>query len=316
MGTGGNGADTSTENTLTAPLVPSVAYRTQFGSMIQGKAEEAIKSDLFEEYAGKIQLIFTSPPFPLNNKKRYGNLRGEEYVTWFKAMAPLLVSLLTPDGSIVIELGNSWESGKPVMSTLALRSLLEFQEAQNLHLCQTFIGHNPARLPSPAAWVTVERIRAKDSYTNIWWMSPSERPKADNRNVLTPYSKSMKRLLERQSYNAGERPSEHKIGSKSFLKDHGGAIPSNVLPFSNTSASDRYQEYCRQHGLEVHPARMPQGIAEFFVRFLTEPGDYVLDPFAGSNTTGEVCEELGRNWIGIEPNEDYIRGSMGRFASL
>jgi site-specific DNA-methyltransferase (cytosine-N4-specific) len=46
---------------------------------------------------------------------------------------------------------------------------------------------------------------------------------------------------------------------------------------------------------------------------LTEPGDTVLDIFAGSNTTGEAAERLGRKWIALEPNQDYLIGSAFRF---
>ena len=74
-------------------------------------------------------------------------------------------------------MGNSWEPGEPVMSTLALRSLLEFQSKNGLHLCQEFIWQNPAKLPSPAQWVNIERIRVKDSFTKLWWMSPNVKPK-------------------------------------------------------------------------------------------------------------------------------------------
>ena len=199
------------------------------------------------------------------------------------------------------------------MSTLALKSLLAFLEAGKLNLCQQFIWNNPARLPSPAQWVNVERIRLKDSFTHLWWMSPTERPKADNRQVLSKYSDSMKRLLLTKKYNAGKRPSEHNIGEKSFLKNNRGAIPSNVITLANTQASSAYLDYCRSKNLTLHPARMPIGLAEFFIKFLTEPGDLVLDPFAGSNTTGAAAESLKRKWIGFEPEKVYIRGSRGRF---
>lgn len=295
--------------------------------MIQGTAEAVLASPLAEPYRGKVGLVFTSPPFPLNNKKRYGNEQGEAYLEWLASIAPLLAEMLTPDGSIVVELGNAWEPGRPVMSTLALRALLAFQERAKLHLCQQFVAYNPARLPTPAQWVTVERIRVKDAFTNIWWFSPTERPKADNKRVLAPYSASMRRLLKRGTYNAGTRPSEHLIGRTSFLTDHGGAIPpnvlnlppseeeaaANVLPFANTGAQDRYQVYCRERGYTPHPARMPISIAQFFVRFLTDEGNLVLDPFGGSNTTGSAAEGLGRRWLAIEPQIDYIRGSRGRF---
>lgn len=288
-------------------------YKTKRGRLFVGTAESVLTSSDAKKYRGKVQLVFTSPPFPLNRKKKYGNLQGEEYLEWLEEISLLLKDFLTADGSIVMEVGNAWEKGNPVMSTLAMRALLAFQESSGLHLCQQFICYNPARLPSPAQWVTVERVRVKDAFTHVWWMSPSPRPKADNRRVLKAYSKSMLQLLASQKYNAGKRPSEHHVGEKSFLKNNQGAIPSNVLTLSNTRTNDPYQVYCRDHGFEMHPARMQSDLADFFIKFLTEPGDLVLDPFAGSNTTGAAAEKLKRKWIAIEPNEEYVRGSRGRF---
>lgn len=221
--------------------------------------------------------------------------------------------MLAPDGSFVVELGNAWELGEPVMSTLALRAMLALLDAGEFKLCQQFVTYNPARLPSPVQWVNVERSRVKDAYTHVWWMSRTARPKADNRRVLTEYSPSMKKLIKRQSYNAGHRPSEHKIGETSFLTDHGGAIPPNVLKVSNTVSVEKYRAYCKERDLKMHPARMAPEIPEFFVKFLADPGDLVLDPFGGSNTTGAAAENLGRQWIALEPDGGFIEGSIGRF---
>lgn len=292
----------------------TLAYSTRWGRMLHGRSDDLLGNGSLTRFEGRVNLVFTSPPFPLNRKKRYGNETGESYIRWLCAFGPLLKRMLASDGSIVMEMGNSWEPGAPVMSTLALRSLLEFQATNNLHLCQEFIWQNPAKLPSPAQWVNVKRIRVKDSFTRLWWMSPQQRPKANNLQVLQEYSPAMKSLLKKGSYNAGRRPSEHNIGAESFLRNNGGSIPSNVLTFSNTLSSDPYQRYCREHGLQPHPARMPSALAEFFINFLTDPGDLVLDPFGGSNTTGAASEMLKRNWISVEANEAYIKASRGRFA--
>jgi site-specific DNA-methyltransferase (cytosine-N4-specific) len=291
------------------------AYQTKLGAVYCGKSEDVLVSKPLQRFRGKVQLILTSPPFPLNRKKKYGNLQGEDYIEWLSSFGALLTEFLRPDGSIVLEIGNGWEPGRPAMSTLAVRSLLALLDAGSLKLCQQFVCHNPARLPSPAQWVTVERIRVKDSFTQIWWMSPTDRPKADNRRILKPYSDSMNKLLQSGKYNTGRRPSQHHIGEKSFLTNNCGAIPPNVISVSNTKASDPYSRYCRENHLPIHPARMASDVAEFFIKFLTEPGDLVLDPFAGSNTTGGAAERLGRQWLAIEPNAEYIEGSIGRFES-
>jgi site-specific DNA-methyltransferase (cytosine-N4-specific) len=282
--------------------------------MYRGKVEDFLDSAEAKDLEGKVQLLFTSPPFPLTKQKDYGNLTGETYLTWLRDLAPRFAELLADDGSMVIELGNSWEPGEPAMSTLPLRALLAFQEAAELTVCQQFICNNPARLPSPAQWVTVERIRVKDSYTHVWWMAKQSRPKASNRRVLEEYSPSMKRLLLRGTYNSGRRESGHILSEGTFNKDNGGAIPSNVFNFANTRSGDAYRKYCRAIGVKAHPAQMQMRLVEWFTNFLTDEDDLVFDPFGGSNSTGAGAEKLNRNWVSVEPNIDYIRGSIGRFS--
>src|SRR5262245_50268175 len=74
------------------------AYRTPLGAMLQGRSEEILPK-IVRELKGKVQLIFTSPPFPLNNKKRYDNFQGDQYLLWFSSYASIFRSLLAPDGS-------------------------------------------------------------------------------------------------------------------------------------------------------------------------------------------------------------------------
>lgn len=306
------------------------AYSTDLGTMYQATIEDFL-DQRGADLVGQVQLIFFSPPFPLNRKKQYAHKDGEAYLRWLGDLAPRLAKLLKPKGSLVVEIGNAWEPGRPVMSLLPLQALMAIAEKGELNVCQQFVCHNPARLPSPAQWVTVERIRVKDSYTHVWWMSPDDKPLANNRNVLKPYSPAMNKLLARQSYNDGKRPSGFDIGSESFLQDNRGAIPPNALEvaaepedeyeenffkFANTSSTDGYSSYCRDNDLKLHPARMPAGLPKFFIEFLTSEGDLVLDPFAGSNTTGAMAERLKRRWMATEPEGDFIEGSVGRFPRL
>lgn len=318
-------------------------YQTDLGSAYCGDSLKVLNSKPLAAYKGQVQLAFTSPPFPLNTKKSYGNLQGEDYIRWFAKFAPLLRDIVTDDGSIVIEIGNAWMPGQPTMSTHVLEAFLRFLKKGDLHLCQEFIWYNPARLPSPIEWVNKERSRVKDAFTRIWWMSPTPRPKADNRKVLREYSPSMKRLIKTGKYNAGARPSEHHVGAESFKTNNNGAIPPNVggidalpslngvitpkrfaefleqtanlLKAANTLSSDDYRRFCLEKGAPVHPARMPPTLVEFFVKFLTDQGDTVLDPFAGSNTTGSVAQNLGRRWLAIEADWSFAAHSIGRFDS-
>lgn len=288
-------------------------YSTNNGLCLNGDCKEIIAKYMTKNYAGKVQLIFTSPPFPLNRKKSYGNLTGEEYIDWLCSIGDLLKPLLTQDGSLVIELGNAWNPGEPTVSTLPMEALLALKKRCGFYLCQEFIYYNPAKLPGPTEWVNKRRERVKDSFTRIWWLSNNPHPKANNSNVLQEYSSQMKKLIERGSYNSGLRPSEHKISDTAFSNNNSGSIPANVIIASNTTSNDPYLIKCKEQGLSLHPARMPHAIPSFFIKMLTDENDLVFDCFAGSNTTGKCAETLNRKWISTEINSEYFKGSKLRF---
>lgn len=259
-----------------------------------------------------VKLVVTSPPFALTRQKEYGNVDVERYLDWFMPFAHEIRRILTDDGSFVLDIGGTWNKGHPT------RSLYHFEVAIALtrelfHLAQEFFWYNPSKLPSPAEWVTVRRIRVKDAVNLVWWFSKSENPDADNRRVLTEYSGAMLKLLS-NGYRAKARPSGWDITDK-FSTDHGGAIPPNLLQIANTESNSQYLRLCRSSGKKVHPARFPYGLPEFFVRFLTEPGDLVYDCFGGSNVTGRVCEDLQRRWVISELDESYLEASAFRFVN-
>ncbi len=258
-----------------------------------------------------VNLAMTSPPFALTFKKEYGNQHQDDYVQWFCQYASEIHRLLTDDGSFVVDLGGAWRKGSPTRSLYVYRLILALCEQIGFQLAQEFFWYRPAALPSPAEWVTVRRIRVKDAVNYIFWLSKTKHPKADNRRVLVPYSKDMKRLIEK-GYRAKQRPSGHNITAK-FDRNLGGAIPSNLLELGNNDASGTYMAACKKLGLKPHPARYPVGIPSFFISLCTESGDLVMDPFGGSNTTGYAAQSLDRRWIAIESHEPYLRGSTLRF---
>jgi DNA modification methylase len=283
-------------------------YRTRGGVAYLGDSLEIMR----EMPAGSVNLVMTSPPFALTFQKEYGNKHQDEYVSWFCEYAREVWRLLPDDGSFVLDLGGAWNKGTPTRSLYHYRLALALCDDIGFHLAQDFFWFRPAALPAPAEWVNVRRIRVKDAVNYLFWFSKTEWPKADNRRVLVPYSEDMKRLI-RRGYRAKKRPSGHNITPK-FDRDQGGAIPPNLLTLGNNDATGSYMAACEAMGVKPHPARYPYGIPAFFVQLCTEPGDLVLDPFAGSNTTGYAAQALGRRWISIESNEDYLQGSMLRFA--
>ena len=284
------------------------AYSTNLGRMYCGDAFEVLQ--VLIEQGVRAKLIHTSPPFALIRQKEYGNEDSDSYLRWFERFVPLFKQVLDPQGSLVIDIGGSWIKGLPAKSVYQYKLLIKLCES-GFYLAQEFFHYNPARLPTPAEWVTIRRLRVKDAVNNVFWLTLDPFVKADNRRVLAPYSDSMKTLLK-HGYKPAMRPSGHGI-SKKFQVDNGGAIPPNLLQYGNTDSQSHYLLRCKEEGIKAHPARFPHALPDFFIRFLTDPGDLVIDTFAGSNVTGAVAETLGRQWIAIELDEDYVAGSRFRF---
>lgn len=285
------------------------AYRTECGAAYAGDNVE-----LMEKLPEKsINLVVTSPPYALEFKKEYGNVRKIDYVEWFLPIARQIQRVLADDGSFVLNIGGSYNAGQPTRSLYHFKLLIALCDELGFHLAQEAFWYNPAKLPAPAEWVNVRRWRVKDSVEYIWWLSKSPRPYADNRGVLVPYSPDMERLLKK-GYRAKERPSGWNITDK-FSRDHGGAIPSNLIERGNNESNSEYIRATKGAGMKAHPARYPGALPEFFIKLATRTDDLVLDPFAGSNMTGRVAETLGRRWLAFELNSEYVKNSALRFGA-
>lgn len=300
-------------------IVPGFApyYSTELGDAFVADSLELLK----RLPSTSINAVITSPPYALHFKKEYGNVAKQNYVGWFLPFAAEIFRLLPDDGSFILNIGGSYNEGTPTRSLYHFKLLIELVEQIGFHLAQECFWFNPAKMPMPAEWVTVRRIRIKDAVEYVWWLSKTPWPKANNRAVLKPYSKDMERL-NRHGVGRTTRPSGHNIKPSFSQVTPGGSIPPNIgeeesplalLKLGNNTANDFYTEQSKMAGMKIHPARFPAALPEFFVKLLTEEGDIVLDPFAGSNTTGAVAEKLQRRWIAIENVEAYLEASKFRF---
>lgn len=288
----------------------SLVYKTELGEMhcADSLAHMCGLAD------GSIDLVVTSPPYALHFKKEYGNADQSEYIAWMLPFAAEIKRILKPQGSFVLNIGGAWTPGKPVRSLYHFRLLLALCDEVGFFLAQEMFWYNPAKMPAPAEWVNVQRIRVKDSVEYLFWLSKTPRPKANNNNVLLPYSRDMQRLIAK-GVKQTVRPSGHVI-KNSFTSQNVGSIPGNMIQCGNNESNSNYIRGSKKNGSQIHPARYPAELPRFFIKLLTDPGDLVLDPFAGSNTTGAVAETLGRRWLSIELNEAYARDSELRFADL
>ncbi len=291
-----------------------IGYHTEKGKCLVGDSLEML--NFIDDES--INLVMTSPPFALLRQKSYGNLSQEEYVDWLCDFGKLVYKKLTNDGSFIIDLGGAYNQGNPTYSLYQYRVLIKMCDEIGFHLAQPFYWHNPSALPSPIEWVNKRKLRAKNSVNTVWWLSKTQWPKANIQNVLAPYSSRMLKMInnpdEFLKNDTTERPSGHVITKTSWAKNNGGSIPPNLLQYPNSESNSQYLRFCKKLNQKGHPARFPTALPEFFIKFLTEKEDVVLDIFGGSNTTGWVSESLGRNWISFEINKEYVATSAFRFA--
>lgn len=293
-------------------------YNTKQGKCITG--------DSIEVLAGlkdsSINLIITSPPFSNQRKKKYDNfdeIPQDEYVDWLLQFAKAAYSKLATNGSLVIDIRSAYEKGKAVESIYPYEFLVRMVRDLGYSFCQTVYWNNTSALPLPIQYVNIEKIRLKNSLNmNMWFTKAADgRCKADNKQVLVPYSSRMQDLIEKpDSFIKGDqvtRPSGNVLTIKSWQKDNGGAISSNLLSYPNSASNDSYLRYCKTLKIKAHPARYPYKLIEFWIKFLTTEDDLVVDIFSGSNTTGKVAEDLSRKWLSIDISQEYVASSVFRF---
>ena len=127
-------------------------FSTKLGKIYLGDSLQLFQDKIAPN---SVDLIMTSPPFGLVRKKDYGNVDAEDYVEWFKPFGEVFRKALKPHGSLVVDIGGAWISGQPTRSLYHYELLISLCKDIGFHLVQEFFWWNPARLPTPAEWVTV-----------------------------------------------------------------------------------------------------------------------------------------------------------------
>tara|TARA_R110001583_G_scaffold190021_1_gene353904 strand:+ start:13137 stop:14318 length:1182 start_codon:yes stop_codon:yes gene_type:complete len=285
-------------------------YETELGTVLWGSAERA--AGIIEP--GSIDLLWTSPPYPLLQPKEYGNLDSAGWLEWMHDLCGLWHPLLADTGSLVLNLGSVPVRNRPIQDPYIERLVLKLIDDLDYRLVDRHFWHNPCKPPTPVKWVAVEKVRVKNSVEHLLWLSKTDHFKANNDNVRIPESPSTRKWREhalRTGKGLGKRPGG-SVAGRGYLKSNGTAIPT-VLHSMPHDANRPYRKACKEAGLKPHPAMAPQSLVEFFIKLTTDINDRVYDPMAGSLTTGAVAERLQRNWLCSELHGDYIKSGLLRF---
>lgn len=290
-----------------------LAFSTNLGIAIW-----ANQRSIFSSLDEPIHLAITSPPYPLRDPRNYGNPNAAEYVDFICNEIEPIVRNLVPGGSIVLNISNDiFEHKSPARSLYVERMVIALHDRLGLHLMDRMIWANYSKPPGPTYWACVNRVQLCTSYEPIFWFTNDPlKVRSDNRRVLEQHSNRHAALIssggEQRVTNFGDGAYRLKHGS--FSNETKGKIPKNILERGHSCADTKaYRAYAKELGLPLHGAMFPTSIPDFFVRFLTQPGELVVDPFGGTTKTGLAAERLGRRWIVVDKIAQYLRGGAGMF---
>ena len=296
--------------------VKLVAFNTRLGVCIWGN-----NVDVYSGLDHPIALCVTSPPYPLKVARKYGNPSLEEYTDFIlKSLTPIVKSLL-PGGSIVINASNDiFEPGLPARSMYLEELMISIRKEFSLHLMDRIPWINRSKPPGPTRWACVKSVQLKSSYEHIYWFTNDpDLVRSDNRRVLTPHSAQHLKLIVSggETRTAAYGDNAYKLRPGSFSGITEGSLPRNILELGHMcSDSKQIRKAALANHLPPHGAMFPTSIPDFFIRFLTEPGELVVDPFSGSGKVGLAAERLGRKWMLTEIILEYAKLSSELFKSF
>jgi len=231
--------------------------------------------------AAFVDLVFTSPPYA--DLRDYARIPPDDYVGWFLPVAYEIRRVLKPRGSFVLNINDRCVKGARHLYVFKL--VLAVVEIVGMPLIETYIWEKPNAMPGRYG------PRPKDAFEYLFWFARSTDVKFHLKSVGVRYA-------ERHSSRSAKRKVIFRTSGRRMndagTHRRGWADPGNVIRCPVA------------FGPGKHPARMPEDLAEFFIRLATDEGDVVLDPFLGSGTTAQVAKRLGRRYLGFEIHPEYL----------
>lgn len=292
-----------------------LAFSTKLGIALWGDARK-----IFEKSTEPIHLILSSPPYPLQFPRAYGNVQEKEYADWLCYMIEPIVKNLVDGGSVVLNISNDISiKGSPHKSLYKERLVLALYDRLGLYKMDEIPWINTSKIPSNA-WATQKKVQMLPAWEPILWLCNNPaKTLADTRKILKPHTKEYLKYIaqggSQKEYSNGD--GSYKIKKGAFSNQTNGTLPKNIFQRGHRSAStNTYHEVCKRLNIPKHGATFPIELPRYFIEFLTQKGNTIADPFGGRGTTLLAAEELERNWIGCDITWEYLRGGGECFCDV
>ena len=294
-----------------------VAFSTDLGVAILGNSTMVLPGN-----TEPVHLCLTSPPYPLRKQRDYAAAfkNDSEYIDFIvEAIRPIARQLVN-GGSVVLNIGQDiFNPGQPSRSLYPERLLLALCEKLDLYLMDRVPWVNMSKPPSPTYWACRKKVQLLAGHEMIFWLTNNpDAVRSCNQRVLQPHTESHSALVARGGENRTTIYGDgaHVVKPGAFSQSTDGAIPKNVIIRGHACADTRrFHQEAKRLGLPAHGAIFPTAIPDFFIRFLTEENELVVDPFAGSLKTGLAAERLNRRWMCFDSILEWLRISATGFFS-
>jgi site-specific DNA-methyltransferase (adenine-specific)/site-specific DNA-methyltransferase (cytosine-N4-specific) len=261
--------------------------------VLTGDCEEVLKN--FPD--NSVDLIFTSPPYADQRAKTYGGIKPDQYVDWFMPKAAQFLRVLKPTGTFVLNIKERVVEGERHIYVIEL--ILRMRE-QGWLWTEEFIWHK--KNSYPGKWSN----RFRDNWERLIQFNKNKHFAMYQEEVMVPVGDWAKDRLANLSETDKIRD-ESKAGS-GFGKNVSNWIgrdkvyPTNVIHMA-TECSNKN-----------HSATFPEELPSWFIKLFTKAGDVVLDPFVGSGSTAVASIQLGRNYVGIDLSQEYVKLAQARLS--
>lgn len=242
-----------------------------------------------------VHLVVTSPPYA-DIKLSYGHIAPEKYVEWFAPIGQEILRILTPDGSFILNINDKYQEGVRIPYSFEL--MFKLKELK-FNLIDIICWAKSKGAPNVAG------RRGSNYWEPIFHFCKSNKPIWNVDAIRTPYPQSsLKRAQKPIKVNVSNkegRLANKEVAYKQWKLHPAGAWPKNVLHFPQAIGKDE------------HPASFHIDLPTYFIKAHSNPGDIVLDPFAGKGTTLLAAKNLGRQYLGFDLSPDYVKLAQTKY---
>lgn len=244
--------------------------------------------DVVTIVGGRVQGVFTSPPYAEQRKTRYGGIPESEYVEWWNGVQKPVSEWLDDGASFFVNIKPHASGGQ--RSLYVMKLVIAMVEAYKWNYIEEYCWTH-AKMPGK------DKFRFRNGFEPVYQFCKSYAPNIYHDNVA--------RFGDTQVFQdtlAAEKFDGSSIFDNKFDGIKGKILPGNVISAQGTDG--------------IHPAAFPRGLAQFFIAAFSNIGERWVDPFVGGGTVVKTCEMNARLGVGIDQVPEYISLCLERMTEL